>query len=69
MASRVCLDTHDSSGRSFVLGNTACQERNHSLTIFLGIFWLLLNGTLFLDIKFPCIMTNRVRLAAPRKMS
>ena len=64
----MCLDTYNLFNRSFVLGDTACQERNHSLTIFLGICWLLLNGILFLDIKFPCIITNRVRLAAPRKI-
>ena len=69
MASQVCLDTYDLSNRSFVLGDTACQERNHSFTIFLGICWLLLNGTLFLDIWFPSILTNRVRLAAPHKTS
>ena len=66
----MCLDTLDASNRSFVLGDTACQERNHSVTIFLGIFWLLLHVILFLDaILFPSIMTNRVRLAAPGKMS
>ena len=53
-----------------MLGDTACQERNHSVTIFLGIFWLLLHAILFLDaILLPSIMTNRVRLAAPGKMS
>ena len=69
IASRVCLDTLDASNRSFVLGDTACQERNHGLTIFLGICWLLLNGTLLLDIKFPWLVTKKVRLAAPRKIS
>ena len=70
IASRVCLDTHDLFNRSFALGDTACQERNHSVTIFLGIFWLLLHVILFLDaILFPCIITNHVRLAAPGKMS
>ena len=69
IASRMCLDTTDNSNRSFVLGDTMCQERNHGLTIFLGICWFLLNGILFADIKFPSIFTNRVRLAAPRKMS
>ena len=69
IASRVCLDTNDPFNRTFVLGDTACQERNHSVTIFLGICWLLLNGILFLDLLFPSILTDRVRLAAPRKMS
>ena len=63
MASRVCLETYDASNRSFVLGDTACQERNHSFTIFLGIIWVLLHGILVLDIWFPRIITNRVRLA------
>ena len=69
MASQICLDTDDLFNRSFVLGDTACQERNHSFTIFLGIIWVLLHGILVLDIWFPRIITNRVRLAAPRKMS
>ena len=74
----MCLDTYEtvtdqfnrSFNLSFALGDTACQERNHSVTIFLGIFWLLMHVILFLDaILFPCIMTNHVRLAAPGKMS
>ena len=70
MASRVCLETYDASNRSFVLGDTACQERNHASTIFLGICWLILHVILLLDaILFQCIMTNHVRLAARRKMS
>ena len=71
LASLVCLeDISDNSNRSFVLGDTACQERNHSVTIFLGICWLLLHVILLLDaILFQCVMTNHVRLAARRKMS
>ena len=69
VASQMCLDTSDNSNRSFVLGDTACQERNHALTIFLAILWLLLHVILFLDTKFPSIVTKHVRLAAPRKMS
>ena len=69
MASRVCLETHDVANRTFLLGETACQERNHLSTIVLAILWLLLHGTLFLDIWFPSIVTKKVRLAAPRKMS
>ena len=70
IASRVCLETYDLSNRSFVLGDTACQERNHASTIFLGICWLILHVILLLDaILFQCIMTNHVRLAARRKMS
>ena len=69
-ASQVCVDTYDPFNRTFVLGETACQERNHSVTIFLGICWLLLHVILLLDaILFQCIMTNHVRLAARRKMS
>ena len=68
-ASQVCVDTYDPFNRTFVLGDTACQERNHASTIALAILWLLLHGILFLDTKFPSIVTNRVRLAAPRKMS
>ena len=69
LASQVCLDTYDLFNRSFVLGDTACQERNHASTIFLAICWLLLHVTLFLDIWFPSIVTKKVRLAAPRKIS
>ena len=68
-ASQLCLETYDSLNRSFVLGVTACQERNHASTIALAILWVLLHGILLLDTKFPSIVTNRVRLAAPRKMS
>ena len=70
MASRFCLDTSDNSNQSFVLGDTVCQERNHWLTVVLATIWFLLHVILFVDaIWFPSIMTNRVRLAAPRKMS
>ena len=69
IASQQCLDTSDNSNKTYVLGDTVCQERNHWLTVMLAIIWFLLHVLLFLDIKFPSIMTNRVRLAAPRKMS
>ena len=67
-ASRVCLETYDASNRTFVLGDTVCQERNHASTIALAIFWVFLHLVLFLDIPFPSIVTKKVRLAAPRKM-
>ena len=70
IASQQCLDTSDNSNKTYVLGDTVCQERNHWLTVVLATIWLLLHVILFLDaIWFPSIMTNRVRLAAPRKMS
>ena len=69
VASQVCLDTSDNSNRTFVLGDTVCQERKHWSTVVLAIMWVLFHVILFLDTKFPCIMTNRVRLVAPRKMS
>ena len=43
IASQLCLDTSDNSNQSYVLGDTVCQERNHSVTIFLGIFWKRMN--------------------------
>ena len=53
-----------------MFGDTVCQERNHWLTVVLATIWFLLHVILFVDaIWFPSIMTNRVRLAAPRKMS
>ena len=69
VASQVCLDTSDNSNRTFVLGDTVCQERKHWSTVVLAIMWVLFHVILFLDTKFPCIYTNRVRLAAPREMS
>ena len=69
IASRVCLDTNDPFNRTFVLGDTVCQERSHWSAIVLAIIWVLLHVILFLDTAFPRIITNRVRLAAPRKMS
>ena len=65
MASRFCLDTSDDSNQTFVLGETICQSRNHWSTITLAIIWLLLHVILFLDIKFPSIITNHVRLVTP----
>ena len=69
IASQVCLDSIDNSNRSFVLGDTVCQERSHWSAIVLAIIWVLLHVILFLDTAFPIIMTKRVRLAAPHKMS
>ena len=64
-ASQVCIDTYDILNRTFVLGDTVCQERNHWSTITLAFFWLLLHVILFFDVKFPSIITNRVRLVTP----
>ena len=69
MASRFCLDTSDNSNRTFVLGDTACQERNYGLTIFLGICWFFLHVMMSLTTVLPRLFINYVRLAAPRKMS
>ena len=69
IASQQCLDTSDNSNKTYVLGDTVCQERNHWLTVVLATIWLLLHVILFLDTKFPSIITKHVRLAAPRKMS
>ena len=66
----MCDDVADAnSNQSFVLGDTSCENNDRLLTIFLAIIWVLLHAILLLDIKFPSIMTNRVRLAAPRRMS
>ena len=70
IASQVCDDiTDNNSNQSFVLGETRCENNDRGATILLAIIWVLLHAILLLDTKFPCIMTNHVRLAAPRKMS
>ena len=57
------------SDQSFVLGDTRCVNNDRASTIILAIVWVFIHAIVLLDTKFPCIMTNRVRLAAPRKMS
>ena len=69
IASQVCLDSIDNSNRSFVLGDTVCQERNHWSTIVLAIFWFLLHVMLFLSTMLPFFVNKHVRFVAPRKMS
>ena len=69
MASQICLDTSDNSNRSFVLGDTVCQDRNHWLTTVLAIMWALLHGMLFLSTMLPLRVNKYVRRVAPRKMS
>ena len=58
--------TDDNSNQSFVLGDTLCENNEHGMTIILAIIWVLFHAIVLLDIKFPSIMTNRVRFAAPR---
>ena len=60
--------TGENSNQSFVLGDTYCENNDRWLTIILAIIWVFLHAILLLDTKFPSIMTNRVRFAAPRKM-
>ena len=67
IASQVCLDTSDNWNRTFVLGDTVCQERKHWSTIVLAIIWVLFHMILFLDTKFPCIVTNHVKSQLPAK--
>jgi hypothetical protein len=69
MASQICLDTSDNSNRSFVLGDTVCQDRNHWLTTVLAIMWALLHVMLFLSTMLPLHVNKYVRRVAPRKMS
>lgn len=52
-----------------MLGDTSCEQNDRASTIILAIIWVLSHAILLLNIKFPVIMTNRVRLAAPRTMS
>ena len=67
IASQVCDEvTEGNSNQTFVLGDTLCENNDRLLTIFLAIIWVLLHAILLLDIKFPSIMTNRVRFAASR---
>ena len=68
-ASQVCIDTYDILNRTFVLGDTVCQERNHWSTIVLAIFWFLLHVMLFLSTMLPFFVNKHVRFVAPRKMS
>ena len=58
--------TDDNSNQSFVLGDTLCENNEHGMTIILAIIWVFFHAIVLLDIKFPSIMTNRVRFAAPR---
>ena len=51
-----------------MLGDTYCENNDRWLTIILAIIWVFFHAILLLDIKFPSIMTNRVRFAAPHKM-
>jgi hypothetical protein len=69
MASQICLDTSDNSNRSFVLGDTVCQDRNHWLTMLLAIMWALVHVMLFLSTMLPLHVNKYVRRVALRKMS
>ena len=70
IASQVCDEvTNGNLNQTFVLGDTLCENNDRLATIILSVTWVLLHVILFLDTKFPCIYTNRVRLAAPREMS
>ena len=70
IASQVCDDvTDNNSNQSFVLGYTSCELNDHASTIILAIIWVLSHAILLLNMKFPIIMTNHVRLAAPCTMS
>ena len=73
IASQVCDEVTNPEGnlnQTFVLGDTLCESNDRLATIILSVSWVLLHVILFLGtIWFPRIMTNRVRLAAPHKMS
>ena len=70
IASQVCDEvTNSNLNQTFVLGDTRCENNDRLATIILSVSWVLLHVVLFLDSKFPCIMTKRVRLTAPCTMS
>ena len=47
----MCLDTYDLSNRSFVLGDTMCEDNNHWSTIMIGIIWVILHLMLTVGIS------------------
>ena len=48
------------------MGETQCENNENWMTIVLAIIWVFFHAIVLLDIKFPSIMTNHVRFAAPR---
>ena len=62
VASQVCLDTEDKN-RSFTLGDTACQERNHWSTIVIAIVWVTFHAVMLISTKLPKFIAVHVRLA------
>ena len=62
VASQACLDTEDKN-RSFTLGDTACQERNHWSTIVIAIVWVTFHVVMLISTKLPKFITVHVRLA------